>query len=271
VSPQAAGRAADRAPDAARRWILANVPRFFDLVYALPGSGVTLYNYGYAPVSEAVLADPACAREPFQHELYRQAWLAADDPGAGGLVVDMCSGRGAGSQWLSRQTAARVLGLERSGVGRLYGRLAFGQHARRAVAPALPLPDASVDVMLCVEASRDFFGPAYAAEVARVLSPGGVYVDADCPKAPFATQRARVAGALKAAGMVIRHARDIAPQVVAACDADTPRRRRAIRWLPPAARAAVAVAFGCAGTEKCEALRSGARGYYLIAAQKPST
>ncbi len=123
---------------------------------------------------------------PGGRKLTRRAAQLAD-VSAGSRVLDVASGPGATALLLAQELEAEVIGVElgaeavtracaaaaEAGLG---GSVSFatGDAAR------LPLPDASVDAVLC-ECSLCLFEdkPAVVAEMARVLRPGGRVVIAD--------------------------------------------------------------------------------------------
>lgn len=105
---------------------------------------------------------------------WRRRALAAAGVGAGDRVLDLACGTGDLAE-LAARSGARVVGLD-------FAREMLRGATRRQVpaalvqgdAAALPLPDASVDVVLCGFALRNFVDlPGVLAEVARVLAPGG--------------------------------------------------------------------------------------------------
>jgi len=100
---------------------------------------------------------------------------------AGDTVLDVASGRGTSALMIAREYDARVIGVDLS---RANAALATGAaHAaglselvtfQVADAERLPLPDRSVDVVVCECALCTFPGkPVAAGEFARVLRPGG--------------------------------------------------------------------------------------------------
>ena len=98
--------------------------------------------------------------------------------GPGKLVVDVASGPGASALQLARETGCDVIGVELSPESVEAATLSaadLGIRVRFVVgdAEALPLPDASVDGVLCECALCTFPDKAAAAhEIARVLRPG---------------------------------------------------------------------------------------------------
>ena len=103
----------------------------------------------------------------------------------------------------------------------------------------------------------------------RCLKPGGTLVMADCPLAPITEQREVIAGTLTRAGFQVELFEDITPNIIAACQQDTPRKMRLIRWLPGQLRRELMDALGCDPSPKLNSFLSGARGYFLLRAVKP--
>ncbi len=97
-------------------------------------------------------------------------------------MLDVACGEGYGSALLA-QAAAQVIGVDIStGGGRARARhlrCASNLRFEAASATALPLPDASVDVVVSFETIEHLAPadqPRMLAEIARVLAPGGVLV-----------------------------------------------------------------------------------------------
>ncbi len=136
-------------------------------------------NYGFAPLS-AELAD---SREPEKYclQLYRR--LIGDTSLGGRRVVEVSCGRGGGAAHVAASfKPASYLGIDISEQNLALATQRFAHVENLAFqqgnAEALPLADASVDVVLNVEASHLYDNPArFIAEVHRVLVPGGVFAN----------------------------------------------------------------------------------------------
>lgn len=90
----------------AERWLGSKrtLPTYYDLVYWWAArTGLSSFNYGYAPATEAILCNPAYP-QPYQIEMYRQA---AEAVGAedlrGRTFLEVSAGLGGGLNYLMRQ------------------------------------------------------------------------------------------------------------------------------------------------------------------------
>jgi phthiocerol/phenolphthiocerol synthesis type-I polyketide synthase E len=124
--------------------------------------------------------------------------VLGDYPVNGADVIDVSCGRGAVAVTLRDYFAPKsYLGIDLSPEAVAFCR---AQHGRTNVmfeegdAEALPVPDASADVVTNVEASHNYPAPdAFFGEVARVLRPGGWFLYTDfLPPASFAQNVARL-------------------------------------------------------------------------------
>lgn len=138
--------------------------------------------------------------------------------GADGVLLDLACGRGGYGLWLARETGCRLIGVDFSAVAvedatrRVAG---FGLEGRAEFSVgelvATGLAEASVDAVLCVDAIQFASGavPAVAAELGRVLRPGGPAVltswearDRDDEALPPRVRDLDLASALPAGGLV---------------------------------------------------------------------
>jgi SAM-dependent methyltransferase len=166
-------------------------------------------------------------------------WLAEVVPPRG-LVLDL----GCGSAPLFRMLAGRTwIGLDTSGAELAAARAAGAGPLLRASAAAIPLRDASVDVVACSMSLMVTTPVAQvAAEIARVLRPGGLLaatIPASRPLRP--ADRVAVAGLIAALGRAPAYpaGRDTAriPALLAECGlrvTGDSRRRFGCRLLGPA-------------------------------------
>ena len=137
--------------------------------------------------------------------------------GPGDVLLDLACGRGGYGLWLARETGCRLIGVDFSEVAirdatmRVSG---FGLEGRAEFRvgelEAIGVPDASVDALLCVDAIQFAADTsAAAAEVRRVLKPGGIAVvttwealDRNDEALPERIRRLDLAAAMPAGGLV---------------------------------------------------------------------
>ena len=243
---------------------------FFDLVYAAPLPGLTFFNLGITPVPDHVRADPQGRREPHQAALYDLVSGYVPRKGFGNLpVAEISAGKGAGAAFLARRLSVTVLPFEPSLAGCFWARVRFRLRARRAFAEDTPLPDASVRAVVSVEAAHNYMTPAFAAEAWRLLAPGGVLILADFPLIAPDAQAREVPAWLEPVGFEIVHFEDLTARVIASCEADAPRKKRAFRFLPAPLRREALSAFSVDPSPRLTSFRDGTRGYYFAVARKP--
>ncbi|MDF3834564.1 class I SAM-dependent methyltransferase, partial [Cupriavidus basilensis] len=102
------------------------------------------------------------------------AWLGTElGLQAGKTVMDLGAGTGKFSRLLVA-TGATVIAVEPVAAMRAqFGTALPGVQALEGTAEAIPLPDASVDAVVCAQAFHWFANAAAMAEIGRVLRPGG--------------------------------------------------------------------------------------------------
>lgn len=200
------------------------------------GDQWSFMNYGYAPSDPAVqtvaleeseTADRMCI------QLYDHVVSPVDL--AGKDVVEVGAGRGGGAQWISRHRGPRTTtGVDlsdravqlcrrhRSGPG-----LTFVQ----GDALHLPLPDASVDVVVNVESSHCYPSfPGFLREVHRVLRPGGALLFADLRDRH---ELDALVADLETGGLRLVSRQDITAEVLEALRTDSDRKAALMRtWFP---------------------------------------
>jgi SAM-dependent methyltransferase len=150
-------------------------------------------NYGYIPDGTPSFARFTPTQSLIDAPSRRLVLEVLDHcPVDGGDIVDVSCGRGAVAVTLRDHFAARsYVGIDLSPEAVAFCRT---QHARPNVAfeegdaEALPLADASADVVTNIEASHNYPSPdTFFAEVGRVLRPGGWFLYADfLPPTTFA-------------------------------------------------------------------------------------
>lgn len=153
------------------------------LTRRLQDDGVRFLNYAFEPDPPVDLPlapedepDRACIQ--LYHRVAAQVDLRGKD------VLEVSCGHGGGASWITRSLQpASFTGLDLNPVGIRFCRARHPLPGLRFVqgnAQNLPWPEASFDAVLNVEASHcypDF--PAFLAEAARVLRPGGHLLYAD--------------------------------------------------------------------------------------------
>jgi len=190
-------------------------------------------NYGYAPLS----AELAGSAEPEKYclQLYRRLLGNADLRGK--KVVEVSCGRGGGAahvaatyqpaSYLGIDISERNLGLAAQRFSKVPA-LSF----QAGNAEGLPLPDASCDALLNVEASHLYDNPArFFAEAFRVLKKGGTFFHVD-----LAWKDKDPPGMIAAAGFKVREVEDITKNVVEALELDSVRREAIVMSFPESLR-----------------------------------
>jgi ubiquinone/menaquinone biosynthesis C-methylase UbiE len=202
--------------------------RFYNAAGTL-STDFSFMNYGYAPLS----AELAGSREPEKYclQLYRR--LIGDTPLRGKRVVEVSCGRGGGAAHVATSYApADYLGIDISEQNLALAGARFPDVKNLRFQPgnaeSLPLADASVDVLLNVEASHLYDNPAgFFAEVRRVLVPGGRFLHVD-----LAWKDKDPPGMIAAAGLTVDEVEDITANVVQALELDSERREALVATFP---------------------------------------
>jgi SAM-dependent methyltransferase len=105
------------------------------------------------------------------------AWIRSEiGAAAGGRVADLAAGTGKLTRSLAAWSPRLLLALEPLGPMRERLRGIPGLRTAAARAEELPLRDGCLDAILCAQAFHWFDAPRAAAEIARVLRPGGTLV-----------------------------------------------------------------------------------------------
>ncbi len=240
-------------------------PFYYDIVFRVASSwGVSCFNYGYSPVSPDVANDVGIV-EPYQIEMYRQAAQAVGaEKFAGASVLEISCGMGGGLAYLSRTLGiAAPVALDRAGGGVRSARRRFALPTLKADAMSLPLATDSMDVVVNVEASHVYFEPAFLAEVARVLKPGGTFVLIDSRDLTPAGAAEYLTEHLATVNLRLTSFRDITSNVVASCEADTPRREALLRRVPFFIRPSLRPMLGVEGSSRYECFRSRKTTYFI--------
>ena len=186
-------------------------------------------NYGYAPLSSDLegTAEP----EKYCLQLYRR--LLGDVDLRGRKVVEVSCGRGGGAAHVAATyQPASYLGIDISEKNLALATQRFSGVSSLSFqvgnAEALPLPDASCDALLNVEASHLYDHPArFFAEAFRVVKPGGTFFHVD-----LAWKDKDPPTMIAAAGFQIASVEDITKNVVLALDLDSVRREAIVMSFP---------------------------------------
>jgi SAM-dependent methyltransferase len=243
-------------------------PLYYDLAFRVAASwGVSCFNYGYAPLSPQVTGSSAY-REPHQLEMYRQAAQAVGtDLFRGATVLEISCGLGGGLSFLSSTLGVGTpIALDRALPGARSAHARFQLPAVKADAISLPLADASVDIVLNVEASHVYFGDPFLREVHRVLKPGGSFALVDSRDLTPAAAEAYLREHLRPNGLDVKSFRDVTSNVVDSCVADSPRREALLRRMPFFLRPPLRPMLGVEGSSRYECFRSRKTTYFISTA-----
>lgn len=204
------------------------------LTRRLRGEEVLFLNYAFEtnpPVGLQLLPEDESNRACIQlyHHVASQVDLRGKE------VLEVSCGHGGGASWITRtMQPASFTGLDLNPTGIQFCQqrhCVAGLSFKQGDAQKLPFADSSLDSVINVEASHcypDF--PAFLAEVARVLRPGGHFLYADFR---FRDASAEWVGAIKVAPMQIVKTRDIGVDVLRGMDLNAERSRALIRERLP--------------------------------------
>jgi len=199
------------------------------------GDDTAFLNYGYAALEgdpATIAIEPEDAPNRYSAQLYHRVAGARDL--AGKQVLEVGSGRGGGASFVMRYLRpASMTGVDLVPSAVRYCRRRHrvaGLTFRKGDAEHLPFPDRSFDVVLNVESSHCYPSfPAFLAEVARVLRPGGVFLFADLrPRERVAAMRDDLQ-----ARFAIAEEERITPNVLRALELDSDRRTVLIQQKAP--------------------------------------
>lgn len=232
----------------------------------------TFMNYGYAQSGDAGLLplDPADERERYCIQLYHH--VASGASIADKDVLEVSSGRGGGASYICRYLGPRSV----TAVDIAPSAIAFCRRVHRLSglrfiqgdAEDLPLFDASVDVVLNIEASFCYGRiDRFLSEVRRVLRPGGHFLYADLRLAEEVPDHM---AAMRRSGLELVCSENITADVCRALQLDGIRRiRGAAEIAPTALRAAIRLFVGAPGTRMPRLLGSGKMQYHRCVLRKP--
>ena len=248
-----------------------NRPALWNRFYSIDWGETTTNNYGFAPAE-------GDHPQRFQHQMYREMLklLQQKRPLTSELrLLEVSCGRGGGLNALLDASGGKIraTGLDVAASAIAYCRSAYDKPNVDFVegsATDLPVPDASFDVVLNVEASNDYDDrQRFFREVARVLKPDGIFLYTDSFKTAQVEQMQRD---LSEAGFEAQFT-DVTKTVIDACRADTPRRREVVRrHAPLAARMLLGKSLAnyaaMKGSTKFNAFVTGKRTYLMTAATR---
>ena len=206
----------------------------YDGAYGLPQwQEISTFNYGYAPYDDSVAE--VWPHEPHQIQLYAEVAKAVQAAArAPSRLLEVCCGRGGGLAYLHATLSPQAtIGIDRSLMA-----LRHRRHATAAIAHVqghalqLPLPEASVDLAVNVEALADLPKLPFLAEIARVLAANGIFAVTDTmPHGPEACHLGLIDLGRKS-GLELVSFRDITMNVCEACRIDDERRSELVNRLP---------------------------------------
>jgi ubiquinone/menaquinone biosynthesis C-methylase UbiE len=238
--------------------------QFYDAA-ATTADHFSFMNYGYAPL----IAELATSDEPERYCLQLYRHLVAGTALAGKRIVEVSCGRGGGAAHLARVLQpASYLGIDISEQNVRLAREKFSSVPNLSFttgnAELLPLPDASCDAVVNVEAAHLYDNPArFFAEVARVLDPAGRFFHAD-----LAWRDKDPVKLIAEAGFEVESAVDITANVVEALELDSVRREEIVTRFPESMRADFRDWSGVRGHRAYNRLKSGEWVYRAVRAKR---
>lgn len=179
-------------------------------------------------------------------------------------VLEVSCGHGGGASWLTRSLAPlSYTGLDLNPEGIRFCQKRHPVERLQFLtgdAQRLPFPDASIDVVINVEASHcypDF--ACFLGEVARVLRPGGQFLYADFRFSDSIPEWERD---ISRAPLELRTSRDIGAEVILGMDANSKRSLALVRKCLPAFMQSIGRDFaGVPGSRVYVALKKGDLSY----------
>jgi ubiquinone/menaquinone biosynthesis C-methylase UbiE len=235
-------------------------------------SQLTFMNYGYAAdeIHGDLVLQAADQPNHYSIRLYDRVLAGRDLRGKD--ILEVGSGLGGGASYVMRyRTPRSVTGVDYAASAVEFCREHYHLDGLKFIvgdAEALPVPDASVDIVLNVESSHNYPSfERFVAEVHRVLKPGGEFLFADLRlRDAVAAMRAQLAQRFE----VIAE-EPITPNVLRAMRDDAERRRALIEKDAPAAIKRPLRNFsGLPGSPTYEALAAGKMEYIRFALKKPA-
>lgn len=189
----------------------------YELIYLSFGFGRSgMFNVGFAPARQRILADRAFAVRPHQIELYAQMfdqvpWDADDWRRSD--CLELGAGCGGGLLHLQTNHAPRsAMGVERSYVAARRARR-LGIDVRQGDAARLAMESARFDVVFCLDA-LGYLPAAALTETLRVLKPGGILLCGESFRGTPEAAREHYRRRAGAAGFEFTGCRDVSAGVL---------------------------------------------------------
>jgi len=252
--------------------------RLYALVYgSTEVQNLRFFNYGYHPVAPDLRLPPELINEPFQATLYHQVLDAAQRQlgHSPKNMVEVACSRGGGllyaAKFFPTMTTLVGIDLQPDAVAAAQGLRSAEKRLVFVVASghSLPLKAQSVELLVCVEALMNLNRPLFLQESTRVLVPNGVLAATGSQLGSFERAQSELVVQAHVCGLKVQHKIDITSHIVAACQADAPRRLSLIAKAPWFTRRYLRDFLGIPGAQKFQAYQSGARCYYLAVLQRP--
>ena len=244
----------------------------YDGAYGLPQwQEISTFNYGYAPCDDSVAE--LWPNEPYQIQLYAevakavQAAACAAEPAR---LLEVCCGRGGGLAYLHATFSPQAtIGMDRSLTAIRHRRNGNAAIAHvQAHALHLPLPEASVDLAVNVEALADLPKLPFLAEISRVLAPNGIFAVTDTmPHGPEACHLGLI-DLGRQSGLEVVSFRDITMNVCEACRIDDRRRSELVNRLPRYLRSIAREWVSLPGTTRFGQFERKERCYFIAVMMK---
>jgi ubiquinone/menaquinone biosynthesis C-methylase UbiE len=225
-------------------------------------------NYGYAlaagqPGPEGVAHERRY--DYLSRQLYRTVVGSAVIEGKD--VLEVGCGRGGGAAYVTEQFGPRsVIGVDLSDKAIQLCNREYqleGLTFRQGSAESLPFPDGAFDIVLNVESSHTYPSmPKFLAEVRRVLRPDGLFLITDFRRREdIAVLRNQFAGA----GLSVRRAENITPNVLMSLDLTSEAKTHAFRDVLPRRRRVFLENFAAVkGSEMYRSLAGGTLQYWCF-------
>lgn len=231
------------------------------------------FNLGVAPVDTDIVSTLPVQDEQHQAQVYVEAiktFARHSSNPAPARILEVSTGLGGGLLVLShRFPAAEIFGLD-------YAQAAIRRSRRTlpgailvvADAQAAPFSDRSFPLIVNVESFHALNAVTFLTEAKRLLSDDGLLVLIDFRKAPVEPLRHWLGEQADAAGMTIVEFIDLTRNAIASARADTPRRDRLLKRIPPPFRKLAHEMTAGEGSDLLQQYLNGEKTYFLCALKK---